>query len=136
MSVKTPQATRRPIRSAAVGVLGATAAATAVWAVATTIGVDLTVRFGTGQPIHVTAVTVVLTAFLASLAGWGLLVVLRRYTANAGKIWTITAAIAALLSLAGPLSTTATTGAKVSLMAMHLAVATVLIAALRRTTRP
>jgi len=41
--------------------------------------------------------------------------------------------VAALVSLGGPLSATASVGTKVSLVAMHLTVATVLIAVLRRT---
>jgi hypothetical protein len=75
----------------------------------------------------------VVAALVGSLAGWGLLALLRRFTAKAGAIWTVTAIIAALLSLGGPLSAIASAGTKVSLVAMHLAVATVLIVALRRT---
>jgi hypothetical protein len=136
MSVTTPQTIRLPARSAAVGVLAAVAAATAIWAIAAAAGVDLTVRFGTGQPIEVTAVSVVVAALLAGLAGWGLLAVLRRFTARARAVWTGTATVAALLSLAGPLAATAPAATKVSLMAMHLTVAAVLIAVVRRTTRP
>ena len=59
---------------------------------------------------------------------------LRRFTAKARAVWTITAMVAALLSLGGPLSATASAGTKVSLVAMHLTVAAVLIVVLRRTT--
>lgn len=69
-----------------------------------------------------------------SLAGWGLLVALRSCTAKARTVWTVVAAAAALLSLLGPLSATASAGTKASLVAMHLAVAAVLIVALRRAT--
>jgi hypothetical protein len=78
-------------------------------------------------------VNVVVAALVGSLAGWGLLVLLRRFTAKALAIWTVIAIVAALLSLAGPLSATAPAGTKVALVAMHLAVATVLIAVLHRT---
>jgi hypothetical protein len=47
----------------------------------------------------------------------------------------IIAIVAALLSLAGPPSTISSVGTKVSLVAMHLAVATVTIAVLRGTTQ-
>jgi hypothetical protein len=115
-------------------VLGATAAAVAIWAVATAAGADLTVSFGPGQPIQkITVVNVVVAALVGSLAGWGLLVLLRRFTTKARSIWTVTAIVAALLSLAGPLSTISSAGTKVSLVAMHVAVATVLIVMLRRT---
>jgi predicted permease len=114
-------------------VLGATAAATAIWAAATIAGVDLTVSFGPGQPIQkITVVNVVVAALVGSLAGWGLLALLLRLTAKARAIWTVTAIVAALLSLGGPLSATASASTKVSLVAMHLAVATVLIVVLRR----
>jgi len=115
-------------------VLGATAAAVAIWIVATLAGADLTVSFGPGQPIQkITVVNVIVTALVASLAGWGLLALLRRFATNARAIWTAIAIIFALLSLGGPLSAIASAGTKVSLVAMHLAVATVVIAGLRRT---
>jgi hypothetical protein len=115
-------------------VLGATAAAVAIWAVATAAGADLTVSFGPGQPIQkITVVNVIVAALVGSLAGWGLLVLLRRFTTKARAIWTVTGIVAALLSVAGPLSTTSSAGTKAWLVAMHLAVATVLIVVLRRT---
>ena len=123
--------TRTPV----VAVLGATAAAVAIWAIATAAGAELTVSFGPGQPIQkVTVVNVVVAALVGSLAGWGVLALLRRFTAKPQAVWTVIAIVVALVSLAGPLSATASLGTKVSLVAMHLAVATVVIAVLRRTT--
>ena len=134
MSETTYQTTRVSSSSPVTAVLGATAAAVAIWAVATAAGADLTVSFGAGQPIQkVTVVNVVVAALVGSLAGWGLLALLRRFTANARAIWTVIAIIFALLSLGGPLSAIASGGTKVSLIAMHLAVATVTIVGLRRT---
>jgi hypothetical protein len=128
------QTTRVSSGSAVTAVLGATAAAVAIWVVATLAGADLTVSFGPGQPIQkVTVVNVVVAALVGSLAGWGLLALLRRFAANARAIWTVIAIIFALLSLSGPLSTISSTGTKVALVAMHLAVATVTIVGLRRT---
>jgi hypothetical protein len=119
-------------RTAAAAVVGATVAAIAIWAVATAAGADLTVSFAPGQPQKITVVNVVVAALVGSLAGWGLLALLGRFTAKARAVWTVIAIVAALLSLGGPLSATATASTKASLVAMHLAVATVLIVVLRR----
>src|ERR1700694_2923604 len=134
MSETTLQATRVSARTPVVAVLGATAAAVAIWAVATAAGADLTVSFGAGQPIQkITVVNVVVAALVGSLAGWGLLALLRRFTAKARAVWTVTAIVAALLSLAGPLSTISSAGTKAWLVSMHLAVGHVLFVVLRRT---
>jgi hypothetical protein len=134
MSETTYQTTRVSSRSPYTAVLGATAAAVAIWILATLAGADLTVSFGTGQPIQkVTVVNVVVAALVGSLAGWGLLALLRRFTTNARAIWTVIAMIFALVSLGGPMSTISSAGTKVALVAMHLAVATVTIVGLRRT---
>jgi len=135
MNETTLHATRASAVARGAAVLGATAAATAIWAVAATAGVDLTVSFGFGQPVQkVTVVNVVVAALVGSLAGWGLLVLLQRFTAKARAIWTIVAMLVAVLSLGAPLSAIASPGTKVSLAAMHLVVAAVMIVALRRTT--
>ncbi|HMH25405.1 MAG TPA: DUF6069 family protein [Gemmatimonadaceae bacterium] len=134
MSETTYQTTRVSARTQVTAVLGATAAAVAIWVVAILAGADLTVSFGAGQPIQkITVVNVVVAALVGSLAGWGLLALLRRFTTKARSVWTVTAIVAALLSLAGPLSTISSAGTKAWLVAMHLAVATVTIVVLRRT---
>ena len=134
MSETTQQTARVSARSPITVVLGATAAAVTIWVVATLAGAELTVSFGPGQPIQkVTVINVVVAALVGSLAGWGLLALLRRFTANARAIWTVIAIVFALFSLGGPLAAIASTGTKVALVAMHLAVATVLIVGLRRT---
>ena len=134
MSETTYQTARVSSGSPVTAVLAATAAAVAIWIVATLAGADLTVSFGPGQPIQkVTVINVVVAALVGSLAGWGLLALLRRFTANARAIWTVIAIIFALLSLGGPLSTISSTGTKAALVAMHLAVAAVTIVGLRQT---
>ena len=134
MSETTYQTTRVSSSSPVTAVLGATAAAVAIWIVATLAGADLTVSFGAGQPIQkITVINVVVAALVGSLAGWGLLALLRRFTTNARAVWTVTAIVFALFSLGGPLSTISSAGTKAWLVAMHLAVATVLILGLRRT---
>src|ERR1700704_2080505 len=134
MTETTYQTTRVSARTPMAAVLGATAAAVAIWVVAIAAGADLTVSFGAGQPIQkITVVNVVVAALVGSLAGWGLLALLRRFTTNARAIWTVIAIIFALFSLGGPLSTISSAGTKAWLVAMHLAVATVVIVGPRRT---
>ncbi|HEY5062219.1 MAG TPA: DUF6069 family protein, partial [Gemmatimonadaceae bacterium] len=118
MSETTLHATRVSARTPVAAVLGATAAAVVVWAIATAAGAELTVSFGSGQPIqNITVVNVVVAALVGSLAGWGVLALLRRFTTKARTVWTVTAMVAALLSLGGPLSAIASAGTKVSLVA-------------------
>src|SRR5882672_11644810 len=105
MSETTYQTTRASSGSPVTAVLGATAAAVAIWIVATLAGADLTVSFGPGQPIQkVTVINVVVAALVGSLAGWGLLALLRRFAAKERAIWTVTATVAGLSSLGGPLT--------------------------------
>jgi len=133
MSESTYQTTRISSTRPMTAVLGATAAAVVIWVVATLAGADLTVTLG-GQPTQkVTVINVIVAALVGSLAGWGLLALLRRFTNNARAIWTVIAIVFALFSLGGPLTATASVGTKVALVAMHLAVATVTIVGLRRT---
>src|SRR5258708_22905324 len=112
---------RAPVAAGLVGRAGAVA----IWAVATAAGAELTVSFGRGQPIQkVTVVNVVVAALVGSLAGWGLLALLRRFTANARAVWTVIAIVVALVSLGGPLSPTAAAGTQGALVAMHPSAAT------------
>jgi hypothetical protein len=135
MTETTFQTTRVSARTPIAVVLAATAAAVVIWLVAIASGADLTVSFGPGQPIQkITVVNVVVAALVGSLAGWGLLALLRRFTTKPRAIWTVIAIVAALFSLGGPLSTISSAGTKAWLVAMHLAVATVTIVGLRRTT--
>jgi hypothetical protein len=134
MTDTTLQTTRTSARNPLAVVLGATAAAVAIWIVATLAGAELIVSFGSGQPVQkVTVINVVVAALVGSLAGWGLLALLRRFTTNARAIWTVIAVVFLMLSLGGPLTATASAGTKVALVAMHLAVGTVVILGLRRT---
>jgi Family of unknown function (DUF6069) len=75
------------------------------------------------------------TSLVAALAGWGLLALLERFSARPRTIWTAIAVLVALLSLAGPLSTIASTTVAngLSLALMHLAVAAALIPSLAAT---
>jgi hypothetical protein len=123
--------TTRPRRARAPAVIAATLAALAVWLITDPLlGIDLT---GTTRPGSQQLQPI--TPALVAGAGWALLALLERFTARARTIWTAIALLAALLSLAGPLSTLASTEANVLALAlMHLAVAAVLIPILAGTS--
>ena len=114
--------------------LAATCTALLVWLIAVPLaGAGLSVRLGSGvREVGVLAVS--LATVGAALAGWGLLAALERCTSRARPVWTTVAVIVLLLSLLGPLGGV-TTAARVSLAAMHVAVAAVLIIGLARTAR-
>ncbi len=125
----------RQLRSRAFAVTAAVLAALVVWSVAVLLlGVHLTVRTSPGSSVQTIGLGLVLAvSLLASLLGWGLLAGLERRTRRTGTVWTVAASVVLLLSLAGPLTAAVTTGAKVSLVVLHLSVAAVLIPLLRRT---
>ena len=135
--VTTPS--HRQLRSRALAVTAAVLTALVVWSLADPLlGINLTVRTSPAStsvqtigPAFVLAVSL-----LASLLGWGLLAGLEPRTQRAGTIWTITAGVVLLLSLAGPLTAAVTTAAAVALVLLHLSVAAVLIPLLRRTASP
>ena len=138
----TDAKTRPTRRRRALAVLGAAAATLTVWAVAGPLaGVDLQVHAGSGTQ-HVGPATVVAVSVLAGLAAWALLAALEHFSPRAPTIWTAIALAALALSLAGPLTSGATTAAKMALTGMHLAAAAVLVPALTgsrmraRTTSP
>ncbi len=133
MSETTPHATHPPVRTSVAAMISANVAAIAIWAVASMSAAELTVSVGSGQTKNIRVVNVVVAALVGSLAGWGLLAVLRQFTARARAVWAVMAVIAALLFLTGSLTATASASTKVSFVAMHLAIAGVLIALLRRT---
>ena len=131
--------TTRPRHARALAVVAAALAALAVWLVTDPLlGIDLTGPTVPGsqelQPI--TPAMVAGGSLAAALAGWALLALLERFTARARTIWSATAVLVALLSLAGPLSALASTSAAnvLSLALMHLAVAAVLIPMLAGTS--
>lgn len=122
-------------RPRAIAVVAATLAPLAVWLVATQLfGTDLLVRPVGGNPQHVGAATVVAVALSGSLLGWALLALLERRTARARTLWTGVALAVLLLSLTGPLTAGAAAATKAVLVLMHLAVAAVLVPALRHSS--
>ena len=116
----------------ALSVGGAVIAAVAVWIIAVPLlGLHLIVRFGNGSPQSVGVDFVVGASLIASLLGWGLLVMLERRTSRARTIWTVTAIAVLLVSLSLPLSAGTTASTKAVLVVMHVAAAAVLIPGLR-----
>jgi len=115
-------------------VAGATIAATAVWIVATLVGVEVEAPMG-DKVQDVSVVAVVITSLLSSLVGWGLLAVLEKLTGKGRPIWIGIAVVVFLLSLVGPLTAAGISGgAKLTLVLMHVAVAAVLIPMLGRAS--
>ncbi|MGI8335681.1 DUF6069 family protein [Actinomadura scrupuli] len=127
--------TRRRRRAIAAG--GAVAAAGLLWLVARALDVDLRVAQGDGQESQVVGLPMVAGCTLVvALLGWGVLALLEHRTRRARTWWTGLAAAVLLLSFVPVVTVSATTGTKVALSLMHLAVAAVLIPSLRGGGRP
>ncbi|WP_336211756.1 DUF6069 family protein [Nonomuraea sp. LPB2021202275-12-8] len=119
---------RRPL----LAVIGAPAAALAVWALAVPVaGITPTVRMGGGTQT-IGPVPVVVASLLAGLMGLALVAVLERWAARPGRIWTIIALVVCVLSLLGPLGSAVGAGAMLVLILLHLVVGAVLIPGLVR----
>lgn len=132
---RTGDAGARARRARAVAMLVATGATLAVWAVARLLGIGLTVRLAASGPeLPVDPSVVVIVSVLAGAAGWLVLAGLERLTAWARWPWLGLAVVALAASLLGPLGAGTTTGARVSLAAMHVLAAAVLIPAYVRTS--
>jgi hypothetical protein len=108
-----------------------------VWLVAR-IGFGLDVRSPTydGQHFEIGPIQVLITALVPALLGWGLLALLEGVTVHARLVWILVALTGLILSLSGPLSgTSISTGGRMTLILMHLAVGVVLIPGLASTVR-
>lgn len=114
----------------AVAVAGAALVTIAVWGIAQAVA-DLNVRLGSRSVSHVGVTSVLLVSVLAALAAIATRQVAQRTLARPGRMWTRAAAIVLVVSLAGPLSAGTTVATMLSLVAMHLAAAAILIAMLR-----
>lgn len=134
-TTKPPAGPRRLAR--ALALVGGTAAALVVWALAKyAFDIEMQARQpgGTG-PADITAVHVISSAVPAVLVGWLLLAILERFAAKARTIWTWIAVVVTILSLASPAAAQDATGdTKISLALMHIAVAAVVIPIFARTS--
>ena len=130
----TSSPARSTVRARLAAVAGATLAAALVWLVAVPL-LDLTITVPEGPGSTTRASLglglVVVTALVASLAGWALLALLERFTRRAASVWTGVALVVLVVTM--PYAAGFTVTERVVLGAMHLAVAAVVVPALRRT---
>jgi Family of unknown function (DUF6069) len=125
----------RPRLARFVALHAAVLAPLAVWAVAVpAAGLRLQVRFGHAAAQQVGPRDIVAASLLGALLGWGCLALLERRTHRARTLWTATAVVALLASLALPLSTGTTTSTGLILALMHVTVAAALVPVLYRTS--
>jgi hypothetical protein len=134
-AVVTLPGSRRLTRTLAT--IGGVVAALVVWVVAK-YAFDAAMQArqlgGTG-PVDITAFNVIFSALLGALVGWALLAILERSVQRARTIWTWIAIAGTVLSFASPLvAQDATTGTKIALLLMHVAVAAVVIPVFARTS--
>ena len=135
MAVATAAAesARTTVRRRLLVIIAGAAAATAIWALATLFGAQLLVRFGSGAPQAVGLGYVLAGALIAPLLGWALLAFLERRTLRAGTVWTRIALVVLVVSFTLPLAAGITASTRATLMLMHVAVGSVVIAGLRRS---
>ncbi|GAA4322460.1 hypothetical protein BJY14_008778 [Actinomadura luteofluorescens] len=120
----------------ALTVAGAVAAPLALWVVTGPVtGLDPSAETG-GEVQPVGAGLVIAGSLIPGLAAWGLLALLERVTGRPGRVWTVIAVAALVLSMSGPLSGAADGASMAVLAGMHLIVAAILIPGLGRTARP
>jgi Family of unknown function (DUF6069) len=131
----SPAEIKRHVRSRRAAVVaGAAAAAGAAWTLLDPVGgVDLAVKSGDSVN-HIQPASVLVTALLAALAGWGLLAWFERSLKRPHRTWVVTATGVFLISLVGPLGGV-TGGAKLGLALLHVTVAAVVIGCLPRAGR-
>lgn len=121
-------------RGRVVAVVGAVLAATMLGLVVRLAGLDTEIAMA-GQPaMELGLSAVVLTALVASLAGWASLAILERLTTRARAWWTVLAVVALLASFVPVLAIDASAEARIGLAVLHVVVAAVLVPGLRRTT--
>jgi uncharacterized protein DUF6069 len=109
-----------------------------VWVIEVPVaGVDLVVHPVGATTQQVGFASVLAISLTASLLGWALLALLERVRApDARRMWTFTAVVVFVPSLFGPLTGAATPLVGAALIVLHVVVARVLIAGLRRNAGP
>ncbi|BBH67912.1 hypothetical protein ACTI_45970 [Actinoplanes sp. OR16] len=128
----TSVAGRSTVRTRLVAIGIALVAAVAIWGIATAAGAPLEVDQGQGV-MSISLISVVFAVVFVGLLAWGLLALLER-SARGVTIWTVIAGIVTALSFFPVIASEATTGTRVTLAAMHLAVAAVIIPLFRRSS--
>lgn len=132
-TVKPPAAGRRKARL--VAVVAAVLTVLVVWALAKLAVSDLRQPAFGAKPQQLNAAIVVVAASIGSLLGWSGMALLEHLTSRPRRFWAMIAPVALLISLAGPLSGHGVSGGnRLALVLMHLAVATIIIPLLYRTS--
>lgn len=134
---RTTASGTRQRRRRGVAVAAAVLTPLLVWSIAVPLlGDDLAVRPGSGADPALTVGPAVIAAvsLLAALLGWALLAVLEARTHRARPVWLAAAGVVLALSLAGPLTSAVSTSSALTLVAMHIGVAAVLIPLLAATS--
>jgi hypothetical protein len=126
-----------PKRVALAALAGGSAAATAniAWFLLMRgLGADFMIQPDAAAPAMLVGIpNVVVASFVPALLAGGLLLLLDRFTSNAGRVYVIIASVAALLSLAGPITIGgASAGTRMALAVMHVLTATAISGALVR----
>ena len=122
---------------AAIGALVATVANVALWVGGRAADVGFLVSPLFGPPImQVGVVSVVLTTLLAFAAGWAVLTLAARRSRQLVRVVMAAAAVIAVVSTAGPLSTALDTATGVLLAAMHLITGAAFLAAAATVRTP
>jgi hypothetical protein len=125
----TPRS-RSTRRVAAISALATTVANVALWVGGRAADVGFLVSPLVGPPVmQVGAVSVVLTTLLAFAAGWAVLTLAARRSRQVVRVVMAAAAVIAVVSTAGPLSTALDTATGVLLAAMHLITGATFLAA-------
>jgi hypothetical protein len=120
---------------AAIGALAATVANVALWVGGRAADVGFLVSPLVGPPVmQVGVVSVVLTTLLAFVAGWAVLTLAARRSRRWVHVVMAAAAVTAVVSTAGPLSTALDTATGVLLAAMHLITGATFLAAAATVT--
>lgn len=115
-----------------VAVLSAPLIAASMWAIEVKgFGAHLSVRFPHGATEIVGVGQIVGASLVAALAGWLLLVMLEKRTANPRSRWTALAILAVVASLALPVAAATTVPATFALIGIHASVGHGVIAQLR-----
>jgi hypothetical protein len=117
-------------RVATIGALAATVANVALWLGGRAADVDFRVSPLVGPPVmQVGVVSVVLTTLLGFAAGLAVLTLAARRSRQLARVVMAAAAVTAVVSTAGPLSTALHTATGVLLAAMHLITGAAFLAA-------
>lgn len=124
-------------RTRLIALLAAAAAVAVIAVIGSALGAEMKAT-NPGQPtIEITPVVAAIAALIAGGLGWLARKVLDRFAPRkAARVWLIGASVVFLLQLFPPLLTEATTGTKITLLLMHVAVAAILVPVLAKPKAP